>query len=113
MCRWTTDGVHPPGALEQVLRDGLRLLESQADAKWQHVRAEIVDRTAGEKVVLFAQPIETVTALAAYLERIDGRRPAMIIGGQNSDERMRQVEAFYDPDGPRFLVSSKGGVVKV
>ncbi len=99
----------PPGALEQVLRDGLRLLESQADAKWQHVRAEIVDRTAGEKVVLFAQPIETVTALAAYLERIDGRRPAMIIGGQNSDERMRQVEAFYDPDGPRFLVSSKAG----
>lgn len=98
-----------PGALEAVLRDGLQLLRQSADAKWQRMKSEVLDRYDDEKVVLFAQPVETVMALAAYLEKIDGQRPAIIMGGQSLDERMAQVEAFRRVDGPRFLVSSKAG----
>lgn len=33
----------------------------------------------------------------------------MIVGGQSDDERERQVRAFRDPAGPRYLVSSRAG----
>jgi superfamily II DNA or RNA helicase len=98
-----------PVALELALSEGLKLLKTQADAKWQVLTKRVLDEYGDEKVVLFAQPIETVTALAGYLEKLDGRRPAMIIGGQTQAERMAQVEAFRKEDGPRFLVSSKAG----
>ena len=98
-----------PSQLATALEHGVRLLASQGSARWDHLRREILDRAGTDKVVLFAQPIETVTALAAYLERIDGQRPAMIIGGQRPDERAAEVAAFWKPDGPRFLVSSRAG----
>jgi hypothetical protein len=60
-------------------------------------------------VVLFAQPIETVTALSRYLERKTKRRPALIIGGQSDQERQAEVDSFRKPDGPQFLVSSRAG----
>jgi superfamily II DNA or RNA helicase len=103
--RWRPE----PGALEGVLRDGLRLLSTHADVKWERIRTQVLDHHHGDKVVLFAQPVETVMALASYLQCIDGQRPAMIIGGQTAEERMLQVEAFRRVDGPRFLVSSKAG----
>ena len=61
------------------------------------------------KVVLFAQPIETVCALARYLEQHLGQKPAMIIGGQSDAERQQQQDLFWSKDGPRFLVSSRAG----
>ena len=36
-------------------------------AKWEAV-FELIDQLDGEKVVLFAQPVETVTVVAAELE---------------------------------------------
>jgi len=53
--------------------------------------------------------IETVTALAGYLELTTGQRPALIVGGQNDATRQREIDLFRRPDGPQYLVSSRAG----
>ncbi len=104
------DGWHPDRVLlAAAIEAGVRLRASSGDARWDELRARILDKVPTEKVVLFAQPIETVTALSHYLARVDGRAPAMIVGGQTSEERASQVDAFWREDGPRFLVSSRAG----
>jgi superfamily II DNA or RNA helicase len=95
--------------LREVLSEGLVILNQLADTKWQIIKERILDKLDGEKAVLFAQPIETVTAFANYLERTMGERPALIIGGQSDSEREAEVRAFLRPDGPQFLVSSRAG----
>lgn len=95
--------------LAAAITDGVQLLATSGDARWEVLRTRILETVPDEKVVLFAQPIETVTALCSYLTRIEGRPPAMIVGGQKPEERATQVEAFWRDDGPRFLVSSRAG----
>lgn len=95
--------------LTNLINEGLAILESSADEKWKLIDQRLLKPAAGEKVVLFAQPIETVTALSRYLESITGRKPSMIIGGQTDAERTREVQAFWRPDGPQYLVSSRAG----
>jgi superfamily II DNA or RNA helicase len=95
--------------LEGLLREGIGLIGRSGDARWDLVRDRILRPAGGEKVVLFAQPIETVTAFAGYLKRITGVEPARILGGQSDAERRRQVELFRRADGPRYLVSSRAG----
>ncbi len=95
--------------LTELLSQGLGILRRSADVKWQIIKERILDERGDEKVVLFAQPIETVTAFAHYLERVTGRRPALIMGGQSDTERTLEVEAFHRPNGPQFLVSSRAG----
>jgi superfamily II DNA or RNA helicase len=96
-------------ALTALLREGVRVLTEAGDEKWDRVFNELLAPGGDEKAVLFAQPIETVIAVARYLERRTGIRPALIIGGQSDAERARMVEAFRRPDGPRYLVSSRAG----
>lgn len=96
-------------ALEALISQGLQVLRKTGDQKWQTVKEKILDPAGTEKVVLFAQPIETVTALAHFLTRLIGKPPALIRGGQTDGERLREVESFWRPDGPRFLVSSRAG----
>lgn len=95
--------------LVTLLQDGIRLLRTSPDEKWDVLKKQILDPAGIEKVVLFAQPIETVTALAAYLERTTGVRPALIVGGQSDGGRQREIEAFRQPDGSRYLISSRAG----
>lgn len=95
--------------LGRLLVDGTALLRHAADEKWDTLWNGLLRTIGEEKVVLFAQPIETVTALAGYLERRTGDAPALIIGDQTQEERDRHVEGFRRPDGPRFLVSSRAG----
>ena len=96
-------------SLESLLRKGIELLRSSPDGKWSKLKMRILDPAGDEKIVLFAQPIETVTALADYLERTTGIRPALIVGGQEDHVRQREIESFRDADGPRYLVSSRAG----
>lgn len=96
-------------ALAGLLTEGIRLVRSSADEKWETLARELLDPCGDEKVVLFAQPIETVIALAHFLERRYGARPALIAGGQSDTEREKEVASFWSPDGPRFLVSSRAG----
>lgn len=91
-----------------LIRSGLSLLGSQ-ETKWDVLDSKILREAGEEKVVLFAQPIETVGALAEVLERRHGVRPSVIVGGQSDDERDGELQKFREPDGPRFLVSSRAG----
>lgn len=95
--------------LSKLLIQGVALCRESPDAKWTRIKESVLDPAGREKVVLFAQPIETVTALARYLRRSTGRLPAMIIGGQSEAERNRNILNFWEAEGPQFLVSSRAG----
>jgi superfamily II DNA or RNA helicase len=102
-------GAFQKAALEKLLTDGIAVLRESGDQKWRTIKENLLDPAGQEKVVLFAQPIETVIALARYLEEVTGTRPALIIGGQSDADRREQVEQFWKPDGPQYLVSSRAG----
>lgn len=98
-----------PAFLAELLDEGISLVQSgEAQFKWDEL-CKLIDQAGDEKVVLFAQPVETVTVVAKVLEARYGIRPAMIIGNQTDDERTAQVEWFQSDAGTRFLVSSKAG----
>lgn len=98
-----------PEALERLLVQGVELIRSSAATdKWTKL-AELIDQADGEKIVLFAQPVETVTVVVDFLKRRYGENPCFIIGNQSDGERRQQVELFQSSSGPRFLVSSRAG----
>ena len=95
--------------LRALLVEGTHLVRTAGDEKWEVVHELLLAAAGDDKVVLFAQPVETVTALARYLHRKTGQAPAIILGGQSDAERSAQVDAFTEPTGPRYLVSSRAG----
>jgi superfamily II DNA or RNA helicase len=98
-----------PEQLGALLEEGVNLIKSNAaQSKWDAV-CKIIDGAGDEKIVLFAQPVETVTVVAEILESRYGQRPAIIIGNQSDEERVAQVTHFQTDGGARFLVSSKAG----
>jgi superfamily II DNA or RNA helicase len=102
---WQPDADH----LASLLDEGVRLVGTDAaHAKWDAV-CRLIDAAGKEKVVLFAQPVETVTVVAGVLERRYGQKPALIIGNQKDEERLSEVANFQSDQGPRFLVSSRAG----
>ncbi|MES2631841.1 MAG: DEAD/DEAH box helicase [Pseudomonadota bacterium] len=102
---WKPDADH----LASLLEEGVSLIGTAASqAKWDAMCA-LIDDADGEKVVLFAQPVETVTVVASVLERRYKQKPALIIGNQGDEERLAEVARFQSDDGPRFLVSSRAG----
>lgn len=102
---WTPD----PHKLEKLIEVAIKLNKSEkASSKWDAM-CRIINENKNEKVVLFAQPVETVTVIADVLRRNYDQEPAIIIGNQSDQERAEQVEKFQSDDGPRFLVSSKAG----
>jgi len=107
---WDPDEWRPNGEiLASLLVEGVRLLGTgAAREKWDAV-SRIIDAADGEKIVLFAQPVETVTVVADYLHQRFGQKPAIIVGNQSEAERQEQVEQFQSSDGTRFLVSSRAG----
>ncbi len=96
-------------ALAALIHEGIERVRSPRQLKWERLWNEVLQAAGTEKVVLFAQPIETVLALATWLQQRTGLRPAIIIGGQSEVERDQQVNRFRSPDGPRFLISSRAG----
>jgi superfamily II DNA or RNA helicase len=103
--QWRPD----PETLAALLDEGVKLIRSgAAQVKWDAV-CELIDAADGEKIVLFAQPVETVTLIADILQSRYGQRPAVIIGNQSDAERMGEVDRFQADNGPRFLVSSRAG----
>ncbi len=100
---------NPDSELGELITTGVELVNSPRQPKWEKLWNEVIKPAGGEKIVLFAQPIETVMALAQWLKNKTGRQPALIIGGQNDAERAAQVSSFRSQQGPQFLVSSKAG----
>lgn len=101
---WTPD----PQRLGKLLEQGIALLEMVGDSKWNFIADKILDQAPGDQFVLFAQPIETVTALAAFLKKTYGTEPALVLGGQSDEERSTEVQRFWNGE-TRFLVSSRAG----
>ncbi len=98
-----------PEELRRLIGAGIALLGTAvAEAKWNAL-ARLIDDAGTEKIVFFAQPVETVTVVARYLERRYRQAPAMIIGDQSEEDRQAAVSAFQSEHGPRFLVSSRAG----
>lgn len=95
--------------LRSLLEQGIELVNQDNQPKWLTLWEKILEPAGVEKVVLFAQPIETVMALADWLYYKTGKYPALIIGGQTDAERTKQVSSFNEVDGPQFLVSSRAG----
>lgn len=102
--RWVAD----PVRLRALLARGVKLLAQIADSKWEFIWNQVLSSAGTDQVVLFAQPIETVTALAGYLERKTGKMPALIIGGQSDDDREGEVRKFW-AGNTQFLISSRAG----
>lgn len=96
-------------ALGALIRQGINLVLSPRQLKWERLYRDVLQPAGQEKIVLFAQPIETVLALTTWLWNLTGQRPAIIIGGQTDAERDDQVARFKDPNGPQFLISSRAG----
>lgn len=98
-----------PGFLSELVMTGCHLLKTDVSRfKWEQV-AQLIDQAENEKVVLFAQPVETVTAVADFLKKRYGGEVSLIHGSQSEDERNASVADFVSADGPRFLVSSRAG----
>jgi hypothetical protein len=102
---WVPD----PERLSVLLQQGVALLADDPSAKWDFLWEKVLADAGDEKVVLFAQPIETVTALSRCLEQRTGRRPSLIVGNQTDEERRAEVDSFWKDEGPRYLVSSRAG----
>jgi superfamily II DNA or RNA helicase len=96
-------------ALAELIKQGIKLVKSSHQPKWEQLWRDVIQPACNEKIVLFAQPIETVLALATWLQKKTGQRPAIIIGGQTDVERQLQVDHFASADGPQFLISSRAG----
>lgn len=107
---WEDEEWRPdPETLAALLEEGVMLISSgAAQAKWEAV-CKLIDVAGEEKIVFFAQPVETVTVVADILERRYGQRPAIIIGNQSDAERQAEVDHFQADGGARFLVSSRAG----
>jgi len=102
---WQPDGE----MLAALLDQGVELVGSPASsAKWAALE-QIIAEAGRDKIVLFAQPVETVALVASFLEKRFSQTPAIIIGNQSDDERRAQVELFRSQVGPQFLVSSRAG----
>jgi len=101
---WSAD----PDELAALLKQGIQLLAEVADSKWEVIWTDILSKANEDQVVLFAQPIETVTALSNFLSRKSGKKPALIIGGQTDAERDSEVKRFWSGE-TQFLVSSRAG----
>ena len=99
-----------PELLCHLLDQAVDLLKRDAaDAKWEALCQQIIDKAGDEKIVFFAQPVETVSVVALYLAKRYGANPAIVIGNQSEEERLEQVNSFQADQGPRFLVSSRAG----
>lgn len=96
----------PRDALLALLEQGSGLLERHRDAKWEEIHDRLIAGFGNDQAVLFAQPVETVCALADYLQRRTGQRPAIIIGGMSRDELRREQDRFWRGEA-RFLIGSR------
>jgi hypothetical protein len=93
--------------LEHLLEEGVALIRTAGDEKLNLIYRALLEPAGQEKMVLFAQPIETVTTLAPFLKKTTGQQPSLNLGGQNDAERQNEVEHFWRPDGACYLVSSR------
>ena len=92
-----------------MLDQGVQILRRSPYGKWETLKSKILDTAGDDKIVLFAQPIETVTSLEKFIRQTMGVKSAIISGGQSDEARDEEIKRFSSKDGPRFLISSRAG----
>jgi len=98
-------------SLMLALKQGTHLIYEDAfAAKLDHVLDRLRNDQDG-KLVVFAQPVETVWALRDRIEaELGDGSVSIIVGGQRDEERRDQIRRFWDKTaGSRVLVSSRSG----
>jgi superfamily II DNA or RNA helicase len=105
------DGTVSSGAdLAQALERGAQLVREDAIGPKLRALEQKLRDPPDEKLVVFAQPVETVYLLARRLEATIGPASvSLIVGGQDDDERKAAIDQFWKPRGARVLVSSRSG----
>ncbi len=95
--------------LIQCIAEGADLL--RVDAFRAKLDALIQQLARAPKLVVFAQPVETVWAIKTRLEEeLGDGSVSIIVGGQSEDERGSEIGRFWETsDGSRVLVSSRSG----
>jgi len=103
------DDVFQESELPEVLEIGVDLIRRDVvKRKIEHLTQWL--HASNEKMVVFAQPIETVYVLKSRLEREFGPGSvSLIVGEQTPPEREEQISAFWNRPGCRALVSSRAG----
>lgn len=96
-------------SLLACLEDGAELIRADAFARKLQCLADLL--ATAPKLVVFAQPVETVWAIRNRIEDLLGPGAvSIIVGGQSEDERRTEIERFWDrAGGSRVLVSSRSG----
>jgi superfamily II DNA or RNA helicase len=104
------DTVSSKAALADALEVGAALVRDDAVAPKINALLEKLAAAPDEKLVVFAQPVETVFLLNERLRAALGEEAStLIVGGQTDDERKAAIDRFWDPRGARVLVSSRSG----
>ncbi|BDG02816.1 helicase-related protein [Anaeromyxobacter oryzae] len=104
------DGEVPNQPLLAALERGTALIRADALACKMEKVLGWLESAPGEKLVLFAQPVETVYALRDRIARVLGAAAtSLIVGGQDDQTRRREIQRFQASDGARVLVSSRSG----
>jgi superfamily II DNA or RNA helicase len=96
--------------LLRALENGTALVREDALAcKMKHVLGWL-EAAPGEKLVLFAQPVETVYGVRDRLARALGpEMTSLIVGGQDDSTRRAEIQRFQAAGGSRVLISSRSG----
>ncbi len=96
----------------EKLRNLISAVPNVTDRKFDTlVRAiEVIRKeNRNEKFVIFTQYLETQKFLDEKLGEIYGKREIAIIRGGKLEDKLAAKEAFWDEDGPRFLLSTSAG----
>lgn len=96
--------------LEEVLALGVGLVRDDAFGQKLGALFDLLEEAEDEKLVVFAQPIETVYTLRRRLEqRLGPGTVALIVGGQEHAVRRDEIARFVEQRHVRVLVSSRSG----
>ena len=105
---WDEEEWRPdPQLLAQLLDEGVQLIESgSSQAKWDAV-CDLIDRFEGDKVVLFAQPVETVSVVAAVWRSVTASSQQLSLATSPTMSGLHKCPDFNQTKGPVFLFLQK------
>src|SRR5271157_3082569 len=100
-----------PNEVETV-RELLRVVPEGADRKFDTLVRAVEQLRAlnlDERFVIFTQYRETLEFLKDELGKLYGEKSIVTIKGGPLEDKIAAVEAFWQPDGARFLISTSAG----
>lgn len=100
-----------PGEAARV-RELVRLVPEGTDRKFHTLLRAIEELrrdSSGERFVIFTQYRETLEYLREELAKVYGADTIVTIKGGPLQDKIAAVEALWDPDGARFLISTSAG----